>query len=180
MTPDTGVEHLYWSLILRGIVGTTFCSYYYFIIIHFVRKILVKERPLQAWWDSWEVLSVLPLLLHLSLRFSQEHRVNLVAHLDGSKFEVQQRLLLLQKDLCLKDLPPTRHWRKPIRQLIIQLWNKAPCYLIWYFLVFRVLFCAVFSLYFGKTIQSGRCIINIIKNADISSDIFLFLTKTII
>jgi hypothetical protein len=28
------------------------------------------------------------------------HRVNLVAHLDGTKFEVQQRLQLLQKDLC--------------------------------------------------------------------------------
>jgi hypothetical protein len=30
------------------------------------------------------------------------HRVNLVAHLDGTKFEVQQRLQLLQKDLCQK------------------------------------------------------------------------------
>jgi DHA2 family multidrug resistance protein len=37
-------------------------------------------------------------------RASQEHRVNLVAHLDGTKFEVQQRLQLLQKDLCQKDL----------------------------------------------------------------------------
>jgi DHA2 family multidrug resistance protein len=46
---------------------------------------------------------VLPLITTFITRFSQEHRVNLAAHLD-EEFEVQQRLLLLQKDLCLKDL----------------------------------------------------------------------------
>jgi DHA2 family multidrug resistance protein len=35
-------------------------------------------------------------------RASVRNRVNLVAHLDGTKFEVQQRLQLLQKDLCQK------------------------------------------------------------------------------
>jgi hypothetical protein len=46
------------------------------------------------------------LVLQSSLLYHalQSGDVNLVAHLDGTKFEVQQRLQLLQKDLCQKDL----------------------------------------------------------------------------
>jgi DHA2 family multidrug resistance protein len=46
--------------------------------------------------------SFIAIITTLSHRFSQEHRVDLIAHLDGSKFEVQQRLQLLQKVLCQK------------------------------------------------------------------------------
>ena len=35
-------------------------------------------------------------------RFSQEHRVNLVAHLDGSRLEVQQRVAQLQQGFMSK------------------------------------------------------------------------------
>jgi len=35
-------------------------------------------------------------------RFSQEHRVNLISHLDTSKIEVQQRVLQLQKGFMAK------------------------------------------------------------------------------
>ncbi|OUD44214.1 MFS transporter, partial [Flavobacterium psychrophilum] len=35
-------------------------------------------------------------------RFSQKHRVNLIAHLDGSRLEVQQRIQLLQKGFMAK------------------------------------------------------------------------------
>jgi hypothetical protein len=46
------------------------------------------------------------LVLQSSLLYhalQSEHRVNLVAHLDGTKFEVQQRYSFY-KDLCQKDL----------------------------------------------------------------------------
>ena len=35
-------------------------------------------------------------------RFSQEHRVNLISHLDGSRFEVQQRIKQLQQGFMSK------------------------------------------------------------------------------
>jgi DHA2 family multidrug resistance protein len=37
-------------------------------------------------------------------RFSQKHRVDLIANLDGSSFEVQQRIMLLQKGFMAKGL----------------------------------------------------------------------------
>jgi DHA2 family multidrug resistance protein len=35
-------------------------------------------------------------------RFTQKHRVDIISHLDASKFEVQQRVLILQKGFMSK------------------------------------------------------------------------------
>jgi DHA2 family multidrug resistance protein len=61
------------------------------------------------------------LVLQSSLLYhalQSEHRVNLVAHLDGTKFEVQQRLQLLQKGFMSKGFTANA-MKKHIKQLII-------------------------------------------------------------
>jgi DHA2 family multidrug resistance protein len=80
MTPDTGVEHLYWSLIFEGIgLGLLL---FLLLLYHYPlcqEKNIGEGAAFTGMMRQEEVLS-LPLLLFIT-RFSQEHRVNLVAHI---------------------------------------------------------------------------------------------------
>jgi DHA2 family multidrug resistance protein len=119
MTPDTGVEHLYWSLILRGIGW----DYFLFLLLlyHYplCQEKLVKGAAFTGMMRQLGGSFGIAIITTFITRFSQEHRVNLVAHLDGSKFEVQQRLLLLQKGFMSKGFTSNEALKKAY-QLIIQ------------------------------------------------------------
>jgi DHA2 family multidrug resistance protein len=101
MTPDTGVEHLYWSLIYEELDWDYFLFllllYHYPLCQGKIGEGAAFTGMMRQLGGSFGIAIITTFIT----RFSQEHRVNLVAHLDGSKFEVQQRLLLLQKDLRL-------------------------------------------------------------------------------
>jgi DHA2 family multidrug resistance protein len=103
MTPNTGEDDMYWALILRGIG----LDYYLFPSLPYRYLLYLKNiGEGAAFTGMMRQLEVIWYCNHhyFITRFSQEHRVNLVAHLDGTKFEVQQRLQLYKKDLCQKDL----------------------------------------------------------------------------
>jgi hypothetical protein len=83
----------------RNRIRITICSHHYPIAIYFIWENIGEGAAFTGMMRQLEAHLVLQSSLLLS-RASVRHRVNLVAHLDGTKFEVQQRLQLLQKDLC--------------------------------------------------------------------------------
>jgi DHA2 family multidrug resistance protein len=97
MTPNTGEDDMYWALILRGIgLGLLF------VPITTLSTLSGKNIEGAAFTGMMRQLGA-HLVLQSSLllsRASVRASCKLVAHLDGTKFEVQQRLQLLQKDLC--------------------------------------------------------------------------------
>ena len=103
MTPDTGVEHFYWPLILRGIgLGLLF------VPITTLSLSTLKGREIgegAAFTGMFRQLGGsfgIAIITTFITRFSQEHRASLVSHLDGSRFEVQQRIQQLQQGFMSK------------------------------------------------------------------------------
>jgi hypothetical protein len=67
VTPDTGEEHMYWALILRGVgLGLLFRPYYYFIAFYQVKNI-GEGAAFTGMMRQLGGLLVLPSLLLLSL-----------------------------------------------------------------------------------------------------------------
>lgn len=103
MTPDTGVEHFYWPLILRGIgLGLLF------VPITTLSLSTLKGREIgegAAFTGMFRQLGGsfgIAIITTFITRFSQEHRANLVSHLDGSRLEVQQRIQQMQQAFMYK------------------------------------------------------------------------------
>jgi MFS transporter, DHA2 family, multidrug resistance protein len=103
MTPDTGTEHMYWPLILRGVgLGLLF------VPITTLSLSTLKGREIgegAAFTGMFRQLGGsfgIAIITTFITRFSQEHRVNLVAHLDGTRLEVQQRIQQLQQGFMSK------------------------------------------------------------------------------
>jgi DHA2 family multidrug resistance protein len=103
MTPDTGVEHMFWPLILRGI-GLSLL----FVPITTLALSTLKGRSIgegAAFTGMMRQLGGsfgIAIITTYITRLSQEHRVNLIAHLDMTRLEVQQRVLQLQRGFMAK------------------------------------------------------------------------------
>jgi len=103
MTPDTGVEHLYWSLILRGIgLGLLFVPITTLSLSTLKGKHIGEGAAFTGMMRQLGGSFGIAIITTFITRFSQEHRVNLVSKLDASKFEVQQRVLQLQHGFMSK------------------------------------------------------------------------------
>ncbi|MEZ7498758.1 MDR family MFS transporter [Flavobacterium sp. Arc3] len=103
MTPDTGVEHLYWSLILRGVgLGLLFVPITTLSLSTLSGKNIGEGAAFTGMMRQLGGSFGIAIITTFITRFSQEHRVNLVAHLDASKFQVQERVHLLQQGFMAK------------------------------------------------------------------------------
>ena len=103
MTPDTGVEHLYWSLILRGVgLGLLFVPITTLSLSTLQGKNIGEGAAFTGMMRQLGGSFGIALITTFITRFTQKHRVDLIAHLDGSKFEVQQRVHQLQQSFMSK------------------------------------------------------------------------------
>lgn len=103
MTPDTGAEHLFWPLILRGIgLGLLFVPITTLSLSTLKGKHIGEGAAFTGMMRQLGGSFGIAIITTFITRFSQKHRVALVAHLDGSKFEVQQRIAMLQKGFMSK------------------------------------------------------------------------------
>ena len=103
MTPDTGVEHLYWPLILRGIgLGLLFVPITTLSLSTLQGKNIGEGAAFTGMMRQLGGSFGIAIITTFITRFSQKHRVDLVAHLDVTKVEVQQRVELLQKGFMSK------------------------------------------------------------------------------
>ncbi len=103
ITPDTGVEHMFWPLILRGIgLGLLFVPITTLALSTLKGKSIGEGAAFTGMMRQLGGSFGIAIITTFITRFSQEHRVNLVAHLDMSKLEVQQRVQQLQQGFMSK------------------------------------------------------------------------------
>ncbi len=103
MTPDTGSEHLFWALILRGIgLGLLFVPITTMALSTLKGKNIGEGAAFTGMMRQLGGSFGIAIITTYITRFSQEHRVNLVAKLDVTKLEVQQRVTQLQQGFMAK------------------------------------------------------------------------------
>lgn len=103
MTPDTGVEHMYWPLILRGIgLGLLFVPITTLSLSTLKGKQIGEGAAFTGMMRQLGGSFGIAIITTFITRFSQEHRVNLVNNLDPAKFDVQQRIAGMQRSFMAK------------------------------------------------------------------------------
>jgi DHA2 family multidrug resistance protein len=113
MTSNTGVEHLYWGLILRGIgMGLLFVPITTLSLSTLKGKNIGEGAAFTGMMRQLGGSFGIAIITTIITRFSQEHRVNLVSHLDGSRLDVQQRVMMLQKGFMSKGFSTNESLKK--------------------------------------------------------------------
>lgn len=103
ITPDTGVEHMFWPLILRGVgLGLLFVPITTLALSTLKGKSIGEGAAFTGMMRQLGGSFGIAIITTFITRFSQEHRVNLIAHLDTSRLEVQQRVQQLQQGFMSK------------------------------------------------------------------------------
>ena len=105
----------------RNWIRITFCSYYYLSLSTLKGKNIGEGAAFTGMMRQLGGSFGIAIITTFITRFSQEHRVDLVSHLDGSKFEVQQRIAMLQKGFMAKGFSSNVALKKHIKPLIILL-----------------------------------------------------------
>ncbi|KLT68302.1 MULTISPECIES: MDR family MFS transporter [Flavobacterium] len=97
MTPDTGVEHMYWPLILRGIgLGLLFVPITTLSLSTLKGKHIGEGAAFTGMMRQLGGSFGIAIITTFITRFSQEHRVNLINNLDPANHDVQQRISGMQ------------------------------------------------------------------------------------
>ena len=113
MTPTTGVEHLYWGLILRGIgLGFLFVPITTLSLSTLKGKDIGEGAAFTGMMRQLGGSFGIAIITTFITRFSQEHRLNLVSHLDTTRLEVQERVLMLQKGFMSKGFTANESLKK--------------------------------------------------------------------
>ncbi|RAR70801.1 DHA2 family efflux MFS transporter permease subunit [Flavobacterium aciduliphilum] len=103
MTPDTGVEHFYWALILRGIgLGLLFVPVTTLSLSTLKGKSIGEGAAFTGMMRQLGGSFGIAIITTYITRLAQKHRVDLLPHLDGTRLEVQQRIIGLQKSFMAK------------------------------------------------------------------------------
>jgi DHA2 family multidrug resistance protein len=156
MTPDTGVEHLYWSLILRGIgLGLLFVPITTLSLSTLSGKNIGEGAAFTGMMRQLGGSFGIAIITTFITRFSQEHRVNLVANLNGSKFQVQERVNLLQQGFMSKGYTANEALKKAYQAIDYSVMKQSTVlsYMdIFYYLGIMFLLCIpiVFLIKKGK------------------------------
>jgi DHA2 family multidrug resistance protein len=103
VTPDTGEEHIFWPLILRGVgLGLLFVPITTLSLSSLKGKEIGEGAAFTGMMRQLGGSFGIAIITTFIARFNQEHRVNLVSHLDKTNFAVQQRVLQLQQGFMSK------------------------------------------------------------------------------
>ncbi|TBX65186.1 DHA2 family efflux MFS transporter permease subunit [Flavobacterium silvisoli] len=107
MTPDTGEEHMFWPLIVRGLgLGLLFVPITTLSLSALKGKSIGEGAAFTGMMRQLGGSFGIAIITTFLARFGQEHRVNLIAHLDMTKVNVQDRLHALQRGFMAKGFSP--------------------------------------------------------------------------
>jgi len=107
ITPDTGVEHMFWPLIMRGIgLGLLFVPITTMALSTLKGKSIGEGAAFTGMMRQLGGSFGIAIITTYITRFSQKHRVDLISNLDVTKIEVQQRVIQLQKGFMAKGFSP--------------------------------------------------------------------------
>ena len=103
MTPDTGEEHLFWPLILRGIgLGLLFVPITTMALSTLQGRSIGEGAAFTGMMRQLGGSFGIAIITTFITRLGQEHRVALGAHLDVNRVEVQDRVHQLQQGFMAK------------------------------------------------------------------------------
>lgn len=103
MTPDTGVEHFFWPLIMRGVgLGLLFVPITTMALSTLKGKSIGEGAAFTGMMRQLGGSFGIAIISTFLTRFTQNHRVNLVPYTDPTRFEVQQRVHALQQGFMAK------------------------------------------------------------------------------
>ncbi|WP_116787304.1 MDR family MFS transporter [Flavobacterium psychrotrophum] len=103
MTPDTGAEHMFWPLILRGMgLGLLFVPITTMALSTLKGKSIGEGAAFTGMMRQLGGSFGIALISTFITRFTQSHRVNLVSHEQVTDYAVQQRVHQLQQGFMAK------------------------------------------------------------------------------
>jgi DHA2 family multidrug resistance protein len=126
ITPDTSVDNMFWALILRGIgLGLLFVPITTLSLSTLKGKNIGEGAAFTGMIRQLGGSFGVAIITTAVTRFTQVHRVNLIAHLDGTRFEVQQRVLQLQKGFMSKGFSVNESLNKAYQTLEYSVYRQS-------------------------------------------------------
>jgi len=126
ITPDTGVEHMFWPLILRGVgLGLLFVPITTMALSTLKGKNIGEGAAFTGMMRQLGGSFGIAIITTFITRFSQEHRVNLVSHLDVNRPEVQDRVKMLQQGFMSKGFSANESLNKAYQVLDFTVTKQA-------------------------------------------------------
>jgi len=126
ITPDTGTEHMFWPLILRGIgLGLLFVPITTLSLSTLTGKQIGEGAAFTGMMRQLGGSFGIAIITTFITRFSQEHRVNLVSNLSMDKLEVQNRVQQLQQGFMSKGFSASEALGKAYQILDISVMKQA-------------------------------------------------------
>jgi MFS transporter, DHA2 family, multidrug resistance protein len=103
MTPNTGTEHMFWPLIMRGLgLGLLFVPITTLSLSTLSGKSIGEGAAFTGMMRQLGGSFGIAIITTFIARFGQQHRANLVSHLDITRTEVQDRVTALQRGFMSK------------------------------------------------------------------------------
>jgi MFS transporter, DHA2 family, multidrug resistance protein len=103
LTPDTGGDNFFWPLILRGMgMGFLFVPITSLSLSGLKGKEIGDGAAFTGMMRQLGGSFGIAIITTFLSRFNQQHRVNLIAHLDTTNFLVQNRIAMMQKSFMSK------------------------------------------------------------------------------
>jgi len=154
MTPDTGTEHMFWPLIVRGLgLGFLFVPITTLSLSALKGKSIGEGAAFTGMMRQLGGSFGIAIITTFIARFGQEHRINLIAHLDLTRVIVQNRLHALQRGFISKGFSPEVALQKAYKVLdfgIAKLSFVLSYIVIFLYLGLLFLFCIPFILLVKK------------------------------
>ena len=160
ITTDSGEEHLYWPLILRGIsLGLLFVPITTLSLSTLKGKSIGEGAAFTGMMRQLGGSFGIAIITTFLARFNQEHRVNLISHLNVTSFEVQKTVQQLKMGFMSKGFPQNEALAKAYKAIEykVMLQSSVLSYIdIFLYLGALFLFCIPFIL----LIKKGKTKIN--------------------
>lgn len=126
LTPDTGAEHMFWPLILRGLgLGFLFVPVTSLSLSNLKGKEIGDGAAFTGMMRQLGGSFGIAIITTFISRFSQQHRVNLISHLDKTDFKVQNQINLMQKSFMAKGYTFDQALNKANQVLDFQVMKQA-------------------------------------------------------
>ncbi len=126
ITPDTSVDNMFWALILRGIgLGLLFVPITTLSLSTLKGKHIGEGAAFTGMVRQLGGSFGVAIITTGITRFTQTHRVNLIAHLDGTRFEVQQRVHQLQQGFMSKGFSANESLNKAYQVMEFNVYRQS-------------------------------------------------------
>ena len=154
MTPDTGEEHMFWPLIVRGIgLGLLFVPITTLSLSNLKGKSIGEGAAFTGMMRQLGGSFGIAIITTFIARFGQEHRMSLISYINPTRVAVQDRLHGLQRTFMAKGFSPDVAMQKAYKILDYGITKQASVlsYMdIFLYLGLLFLFCIPFILLVKK------------------------------